>query len=278
MLIMTKTLYILTMLLATQCAFVSTISKDESSDFQIVYTVDKDGLFLFDLKTGIEKKIYSTDQVFLDTKMEFLNKNILLVGHQSESREEERERLVNSKYLYREDGDSTFITENPPYKTFDKHVFISETFFAINLDNGSSYKFKTIDYEHIEYTTLKMKTSFFDYKGDITREHDTTITCMGISISSNGIKFCDFERYFSKSEIVSERQVFSKRGDLYIVNHHDTTLLLKFDGQFDPKFGSGYYNPTISPDGKRIAYQYIAGFLKKGSAIYEMDIDTKQKS
>ncbi len=274
---MTKTLYILTILLATQCASVSNTSKDELSDFQVVYTVDKDGLFLYNLKTGTEKKIYSTDQVFLDKKMEFLNKNNLLVRHQSKSREEERERLVYSKYLYRADGDSTFITDNPPYKTFDKHVFIKEIYFAINLDNGSNYKFKTIDYEHIEHTTLKIKTSFFDNKGNVMSGHDTTISCSRTSASYKGVKFCDFERYFSKSEIVNERQVFSRRGDLYITNQLDTTLLLKFDGHFDPKFGSGYYKPTISPDGKRISYQYLAGFLKKGSAIYEMDIDTKQK-
>lgn len=274
---MTKTLYILTILFTTQCASVSKTSKDKESDFQVVYTVDKDGLFIYDLRTGIEKKIYTTDLVFLDKKMEFLNDSILLIGHQSKSREEEKERLVYSKYLYRADGDSTFITDNPPYKTFDKHVFLTETFFAININNGSNYKCKTIDYEHIEHTTLKIKNTHFDNKGKIESEKDTTIFCNGTSGSYKGIKFCDFERYFSKSEFVENRQVISRRGDLYLINQLDTTLLLKFDGHFDPKFGSGYYRPTISPDGKRISYQYLAGFLKKGSAVYEMDIDTKQK-
>jgi hypothetical protein len=274
---MTKVLYILTILLTTQCASVSTTSKEEKSDLQIVYTVDKDGLFLYDLKTGTEKKIYSTDQVFLDKKMELINDSILLVGHQNKSREEERERLVYSKYLYRADGDSTFITDNPPYKTFDKHVFLTEVFFAINLNNGSNRKYKTMDYEHIEHATLKIRTSDFDNKGNIVNEHDTTITCSGTSSSYKGLEFCDFERYFSKSEIVNDRQLFSRRGDLYLINQLDTTLLLKFDGHFDPKFGSGYYRPTISSDGRRISYQYLAGFLKKGSAIYAMDIDTKQK-
>lgn len=260
-----------------QCASVSTTSKIEKSDFQIVYTVDKDGLFIYDLRTETEKKIYSTDQVFIDNTMIFFNDSILIVGHQSKSREEERERLVYSKYLYRADGDSTFITDNPPYKTFDKHVFLTETFFAINLNNGSNYKYKTLEYEHIKHTTLKIKTSCFDNKGNVTSEHDTTIFCNRTSTSYKGVRFCDFDRYFSKSAIVNERQVFSKRGGLYITNHLDTTLLLKFDGHFDPKFGGGYYKPTISPDGKRISYQYLAEFLKKGSAIYEMKIDTKQK-
>jgi len=250
---------------------------DEKMDFQIVYSVDKDGIFLYNLKTGTEKKIYSSGEVFLDKKMEFLNDSILLVGHQSKSIEKEKERLVYSKYLYRADGDSTFITDNPPYKTFDKHVFLTETFFAINLNNGSNYKYKTIDYEHIEHTTLKIRTSYFDKNGTLENKKDTTVFCSGTSRSYKGIKFCDFERYFSKSELVGNKEVISRRGNLYLLNELDTTLLLKFEGHFDPKFGSGYYKPTISPDGKQISFQYLAGFLKNGSAIYEMNIDTKQK-
>lgn len=261
----------------TKCASISKITKNERSNFQVIYSVDKEGLFIYDLKIGAKKKIYSTDQVFMDKKIELINDTILIVGHQSKSREEEVERLVYSKYLYREDGDSTFITDTPPYKTFDKHVFITETFFAINLKNSSNYKYKTIDYEHIGFRILKIKTSHFDNLGNVTSEHDTTLFCNGTSTSYKGIKFCDFERFFSKSEIVNEQQVFSRHGNLYIINQLDTSLLLKFDGHFDPKFGSGYYEPTISPDGKRISYQYLAGFLNKGSAIYEMDIDTKQK-
>ena len=274
---MTRTLYILTILLTAKCASVSTTPKEEKTDLQIVYTVDKDGLFLYDMKSGTVKKIYSTDQVFLDSKTVFLNDSILLVGHQSQSREEDKERLVYSKYLHRTDGDSTFITDNPPYKTFDRHVFLTETFFAINLNNFSNYKAKTIDYEHIEHSTLKIKTTHFDNKNNIKNGHDTTVFCSGTSSSYKGIKFCDLERYFSKSEIANNLQSFSRRGDLYLINQLDTTLILKYDGHFDPKFGSGYYQPTISPDGKRISFQYLAGFLKNGSAIYEMDIETKQK-
>lgn len=274
---MKKTLYILTILLTTQCVSVSKSSKDKNSDFQVVYTTDKDGLFIYDLRTSTEKKIYTTDQVFLDNKMEFLNDSVLLVGHQSKSREEEKERHVYSKYLNGEDGDSIYITDNTPYKTFDKHVFLSETFFAINLKNGSNYKYKNVDYEHIEHKILKIRTSHFDNKGKLKNEQDTTFLCSGTSISYKGIKFCDFERFFSKSETVNGRQLISRRGDLYLINQLDTNLFLKFDGHFDPKFGSGYYNPTISPDGKRVSYEYLAGFLKNGSAIYETVIDTKEK-
>ena len=34
---------------------------------------------------------------------------------------------------------------------------------------------------------------------------------------------------------------------------------------------------TIPKDGKKVAYQYLAGFLKSGSAIFELNVDTKEQ-
>lgn len=274
---MINPLYLLiTILLTSQCSSLSTTDKDEDSDLQLVYTVDKEGLFLYDLKTGKANRVYSTQERFVEEELKFINDSIFIVAHQSNLREEEKERLVNSKYMQRADGDSTFITDNPPYKTCDKHVYVTKTFFEININTQSNFKSKTIGYEHIDHSILKIKTSTFDHTGQITSEHDTTIAYGGTSFSSSQIRFCDFqERYFSKSENVNGKQVFSSRGDLYMIEKSDTTMLLKFDGHFDPKFGSGYYNPTLSPDGKKVTYQYLAGFLKKGSALFEINIETK---
>lgn len=55
-------------------------------------------------------------------------------------------------------------------------------------------------------------------------------------------------------------------------------ILLKYDGHFDPKFGSGFYNPTLSSNAEKVTFQYLAGFLKSGSCIYEMDVKTKTKN
>lgn len=229
-----------------------TLLDKKKSESQIVYTIDKEGLFLYDLKTGVEKKIYSTDQVFLDNTMTFLNDSILVIGHQTPNKREE-------------------------YKTTDENVYITETFYAININNGIKYKYKTIDYEYLNKTTLNIKTLLFNNRNQIVTKKDTSILCNRLSYSYNRIKFCDTERYYSKSEIIEGKQIFSKRGNLYITNQKDTTLLLEFDGHFDPKFGSGYYQPTISPDCKKVSFQYLAGIFKSGSAIYEMDINTKHK-
>ncbi len=260
-----------------QCASDSTISIDENSNFQIVYTVDNDGLFLYDLKTETKKKLYETDQIFLEKEFKFINDSILIVGHRSKSLHEEKERRVYSKYVYHADGDSTFITDSPSYITIDKRVYVIESFYAINLNDSSNYKHKTIEYEHIDGTTLKIKATSFDNTGKVANQTDTTFLCGMSSSSYKGIEFCNSERFFSRSETVNNKQVFSRGGDLYLTDLRDTLLLLKFDGHFEPKFGSGYYNPTLSADGKKISFQYLAGFLGKGSAIFEMDIETKEK-
>ena len=275
---MIKLFYFLVfVLLSTQCAVVSETDKSAGSNLQLVYTIDREGAFLYDLKTGKERKIYTTDQRFLNKEMEFLNDSIFMVSHQSSRREEEKKRLVYSKYMYIGDGDSTFITNNPPYKTVDKHVYLTETYFAINVNTGSAIKYKTIDYEHIDHSVLKIKMTLFDHTGKITQVQDTTVVSGSESITYKGTNFQPHERYFSVSEHINQRQVFSREGNLYLVEREDTSMLLKFHGTFDPKFGSGYYNPTLSPDGKNVTYQYLAGFLKKGSAIFEMNIETKKK-
>ena len=71
--------------------------------------------------------------------------------------------------------------------------------------------------------------------------------------------------------------MISRRGNLILITNYKEKALLKFDGRFDPKFGSGYFSPTLSADGKKVAYQYMAGFLENGSGIYEMDMKSKSK-
>ncbi len=222
----------------------------EKSDLQMVYTVDKEGLFLYDLNTGKKKKIYSTNQLFLERKMEFLSDDDLLVAHQNKiSRPTtDRERLT-------------------------------ETFFLVNLDSGTNYKYKTVEYEYIERKNLKTKTTYFNHNGEIKSTQDTIVPCNSASYGYRNVEFMPPERGFSKSENRNGVQVFSERGNLYLANKADTTLLLEFDGRFKPKFGGGFYNPTLSPDRKKIFYQYLAGLrlTKRGSAIYEMDLETKEK-
>lgn len=253
--------------------------KDANNNLQFVYTIDKDGLYYYDLHNDSTKKIYSTDKVFLNDKVTFLNDTVLIVGHQNSIRHKKQERKVYTKYLYRADGDSTFITDNPPYITIDEHDFVTEEYFAININNDQVYKCRTVDYEHIDHSTLKIHTKEFSINGQLLQETDTSFLCGATSYTSKGIKFCNDEgRFYSLSETVNNKQIISREGNLIQKVGNVETLILKFDGQFEPKFGSGYFAPTLSPNGNKVTYEYMAGFLKGGSAIYEMNLETNSKT
>lgn len=248
------------------------------SDLQFVYSIDRDGVYLYSLTDNKAKSIYSTDKVFLNVYFKLLNDSILQVGHQSNMRSETKQRKVYSKYLYRADGDSTFITDNPPYTTEDNYDYLTDSIYHINIKTSKSYLATIKDYEHYEHKTLKIKTRNFDQIGNLISEKDTSFACGGTSSSSKGIRFCDFTRFYEESETVLGKTIVSERGDLILKDGNSNSVLLKFAGHFDPKFGSGYYNPTLSSDGRKTSFQYLAGFLKSGSCIYEMDIETKSQS
>ncbi len=268
-------LYILLLLIQFSC--VSTKLTELNNAGEVIYSVDKVGIYIYNCETNTSKKIYVTDKIFLPISLELINDSLILAGHQGETHEVKKDRLVNSKYFYRADGDSSFITDNPPYTIVDKYTYLTETFFAINIENSKLYKYKTIDYETNEEGLLKINTRFYSLDSSMINQFDTSYIYGYSSNSSKGISFRNSGRFYSKSEIANNRQVFSERGNLILKDKGKETVLLKFDGHFDPKFGSGYYNPTISSDGKKVAFQYLAGFLNSGSAIFEMNIETKEK-
>ena len=98
-----------------------------------VYSVDKKGVYLHSLKANSDLLIYSTDKVFLNDYFIVVYDSTLQVGHQSNMRSEEKDRKVYSKYFYRADGDSTFITDNPPYTVKDKYDYLTDSIFYIDI-------------------------------------------------------------------------------------------------------------------------------------------------
>jgi hypothetical protein len=248
------------------------------SDLRFAYTVEKEGVYLYSLTDNKSKVIYTTNSVFQNDYFKQINDSTLQVGHQSKMRSEEKERKVYSKYFYRAEGDSTFITDNPPYTVKDNYDYLTDSIYHINIKTTKSFLATVIDYEHYEHSTLKIKTRNFNQEGKLISEKDTSFVCGGTSSSSKGIRFCNFTRFYGESETVLGKTIMTERGDLIVKEGDKKSVLVKFDGHFDPKFGSGYYNPTLSSDGKKTTFQYLAGFLKSGSCIYEMDLENKNKT
>ncbi|WP_412985749.1 hypothetical protein [Pontimicrobium sp. IMCC45349] len=248
------------------------------SDLTFAFSIDKDGVYVYSLSEKKAKHIYSTDKIFQNDYFKLINDSVIQVGHQSKKRSETKQRKVYSKYLYRTDGDSTFITNNPPYTVQDNYDYLTDSIYHINIKSNNSFLASIKDYEHYDHSTIKIKTQNFDHNGKLIFQKNTSFACGGTSSSSKGIRFCDFKRFFSESKTVLGKKIVSERGDLIIYDGISSDTLLKFDGHFDPKFGSGYYNPTLSNDGKKTSFQYLAGFFNNGSCIYEMDIDTRNKT
>lgn len=273
---MIKAYYISALFLVVFCSCVSTKSVEPGRENEVIYTVDKKGVFSYSCQTKKNKLLYPTKEVFLSNSLEFLNDSVIIVGHQDSMTIVKKPRSVNSKYFYRVDGDSTFVTDHPPYTIYDEYEYLQERFYAIDLNHGEIWKYKLINYERKRYDSLTVSVSYFSKSGTLIKQTDTLIICNAMSSSGKGVRFCDVPRFYSESETVGKKQVISKRGDLYLKENGKETILLDFEGSFDPKFGSGYYRPTISKDGKKVAYQFLAGFLNRGSGIFEMDMDSKK--
>ncbi len=252
------------------------------SDLQFVYSVDKEGVYLYSLSDRTTKLLYPTDRVFINSYFSFLNDSILQVGHQSVMRSGKKERKVYSKYLYRAEGDSVFVTDSPPFIVSENYDYVSDSIYYLNIKTGRMYISGIKDFIDYEHKRLEIKTKEFDRNGNIISEHDTSFAEGGTIGSSKGICFSHTtkhfgERYYAESNNVDGKTIVTERGDLILKEGNSTKILLKFDGVFDPKFGSGYYNPTLSNDGKKTSFQYLAGFLCSNGCVYEMDIKTKSK-
>ncbi len=218
------------------------------SDFEFAFSVDKEGVYLYSFKDNKSKVIYKTDKVFLNKYFKQINDSTIQVGHQSEKQNE-----FNYEYL-------------------------TDSVYYINLNTKKSFLAKAIEYKHYENSTLEITTRNFNKYGKLISEKDTSFVCAETSFSSKGIEFCDIKRYYGESETIHNKTIITENGDLILKENNNKSMLLKFDGNFDSKFGSGYYNPTLTSDGKKTTFQYLAGFLKNGSCIYEMDIKTKIKT
>lgn len=268
----------------TQCTLVSKRTMHEDTNNQVVYLVDKEGVFIYDLSSKKTKNIYATDQYFLKGKMRFLTDSFLLIGHQSVPFTEERERTVvsNSPDRIRSDESTTGDPGNTTIPAMDTYLFVTDTFYAIHVDNGLYYKHMTVDYEYIEQQKiLKSKTILFDQAGNIMDESDTIQHEIRMHKTSKAVVFSPSMagaiRGESYSNIVNGMQVFSNRGSLYLKNGNDTALFLPFDRPFDLKHMNGYYSPEISGDGKKVVVQYMEQFLSRGSVIIEIDLATKEQ-
>jgi hypothetical protein len=198
---------------------------------------DKDGLYQYDPVTAKEKLIFkaSDNQVFLDEPYQ-LSGDTLTFG-------------FNGKLTF---PDST------NYSAGEKYF---KDYFSVDLRTGNKWKSKRILYEVLGHDTLKVRILFLNVTGSTISETDTSMEYKGSQTTSKGITYNYFKpRFFSKSTI-GDNSVYSLRGNIYWVHKTDTTLLVEYKDKFDPKFGSGYFQPQLDPKGQYAVFRYLPGFM-----------------
>jgi hypothetical protein len=214
---------------------------------------DKDGLYQYEPTTEKEIIIFkaSDKQVFLD----------------------EPYQLSNDTLTFGFKGELTFVYTSEYTKT-EKYY---KDYFSVDLKSRKNWLSKKILYE-IKEQTLNIKTLSVDIKGKTSVLADTSMVYHSSNTTSKGITFNDLSpRFFSKHSL-GDKSVFSLSGKIYYSDKSDTTLLVDYKGNFDPKFGSGYFQPQLDPKGQYAIFVYLPGFLnfKKNRSIQKVNIQTKK--
>jgi hypothetical protein len=225
---------------------------------QSIYLIkDKDGLYLFDFKSQTEKLIFKAldNQVFLDEPI-LISNDTLTFG-------------IKGELIFNSQKDTNSFVEGETYsKIYYSQISTSDTCWIS----------KEIFYEVIGHDTLKIKTQIFNSYGQITFETDTSMRFKGASTTYKGVTFNYFKPRFYTIHTNYDKSVFSLRGNIYLAEGVDTTLLVEFKGNFDPKFGSGYFQPQLDPTNTYVVFRYLPGSLNLigKPSLQKIDLNSKK--
>lgn len=223
----------------------------------ILLIKDKDGLYIFDFATKKEQLIFKANdkQVFLDEPYS-LNNDTLIVG-------------VKGELIFNSLVDSLSDSEGSKY---------SKDYYSIDLRTYKYWISKKIFYEVIGHNLLKIRTQHLKSDGQIIIQEDTSMTLKSTYSTYKGITYNSDKPRFYTSYTSGDKVVFNRSGNIYLVDNKDTSILVKFSGNFDPKFGSGYYQPRLDPNNQYVIFSYLPGFMnfKEDMTLQRIDLKTKK--
>ena len=243
---------ILTIFIVSSCSGGLTNKPTE----KIILFKDKDGIYEFDPTTEKEKTIFkaSDKQLFL----------------------EEPYKLINDTLTFGLKGDLTF-TDTTDYSIGEKY---DKYYISVNLKSGESWLTKKILYEVLNHNKLNIKIQNFNKKGVIISQVDSDTIFKGTSTTYKGVVYNNFKPRFYSESTVGDKKAFSSRGCIYLIFRNDTTKIVDYKGNFDPKFGSGYFQPQLDPTGQFIVYRYLPVFMnfKESPMLERLDLKTKRRT
>lgn len=138
---------------------------------------------------------------------------------------------------------------------------------------------KTIHYQKKANDSLLRVIIYFDGRD---RVEETLEDCNPNNIFWNTALDYKCERrprFYAEDYSRQGKKVYSLHGDICISSDTGDVCIIAFDRQFDPKFGSGYYQPLFLNENE-ILVRKMPGFLvfKEKPALYKYNIVTKEKT
>ncbi len=272
------TIQIILVLLSTSCQ-TSRNMFNFLDEKKIAFSREDEGIYIYDINKDEVSKIVDLKRVFLNNSIQFLNDSVLIVGYRGELKDvainvETGDTLICPC----SSSDSLILKGIVRSDKYTHHEKYHEYYISINLNTKKYYPYKTVEYSYINRETLRVDTTIFDFNGVELTQKDTSFSCNSASYSYDRVEYCNTERYFSKSNIVNDRYIYSRQGDLILSDNGNDTIILKFNGYFDPKFGSGYFQPYLSKKGDKVLYRKLSGFQLFGDKgkLFEMYLKTKE--
>ena len=213
---------------------------------------DKDGLYLYRPELAEEELIFNAkNKVFL----------------------EEPYTLKNDTLTFGIKGTLNSIKTGE----FSRRQSYYKEYYSVDLISGECWISNKVAYEK-EDVSVNMKITKFSPQGEIINIEDSTFIHKRSTSSYKGLIYNNSKHRFFSSHTIGNKSVFSLRGSIYLVDNSDTTLLVGYNGKFDPKLGSGYYQPRIDPKGKYVVFRYLPGFInfEEAPSLQKINLKTRR--
>lgn len=168
---------------------------------------------------------------------------------------------------------------------YDQIEYYMDTVRAISIADGLIWIDKIIKYQHTDNMNVLIETTTFDVNGEVLSKKDSSYTCE--SVSNNNIRcqcqkrIPDRHTMYSQSETQNGTYFFTRNGHLYKSKSKVEDLFFEYTGEFEYKFGRGYYHPTLNYDASKavVAYSetgFYTGLSDVPSALLLIDVQTKE--
>lgn len=222
-----------------------TQNNTESEKARVLYAKNNEGLFVYDYSINKSKKVADLKDVFIPNTIQQINDSVAIIAVEGEDIDD---LSYNMKY------------------------------YEVNLKSGENSKYKVVSYSK-EDNTLNVKTDYYSNTGNITNSISKKLKCTKLNIRFKKLKCCNVGEYIATQENTQKIFAFVKAGSLYLNNNDSIMLIDEYTNNYSRRSKSGYSNPYLSSDNKKVVCEYKEGqgvYAKKDIVMF--DTETMMKN